>query len=189
MPSPARSIPLSIAALLTAMFAVRFMGDPWWQHMLGPLFFCVGLFAWIGLGAAAGNCKKTLLRPWIMLLGAWLLWAALRWKFPPIPPPPQEEFLEKLPVLHLDRHTKIFAWLPLLAYLQALSDFSRLFARESFMKDRPWHALVALWGLCAALPGLARPLPPLDFWFLIPIFLVVVVAFSLPALAYSSDKK
>jgi len=189
MPRPTRFIPLSLVALFAAMIAVRFLREPWWQRMLGPLFFTVGLFAWIGIGQAASYCRRDQLRPWIHLAGAWALFALLRWQFPPIPPPPQEPFLEKLPVLHLDWHTLLFAWLPLAAFLQALSDFSRRFATELFVQNRPLRGLLALVGLCAALPGAARPLPPLDFWFLLPIFLVAVVAFALPALAYSSDRK
>ncbi|MBU1243618.1 hypothetical protein KKD52_17040 [Myxococcota bacterium] len=188
MPRPSVSIPLSLLALIISMMLVRFMPSPWWQRMLGPLFFCAGLFAWIGLGSAASRCRRDALRPWILLLGAWLLFAVLRWRFPPILPPPQEPFLEKLPVQHLDWHSLLFAWLPLSAFLQALSDFSRRFTREIFVRDRPRYGLIALLGLCAALPGAARPLPPLDFWFLLPIFLVIVIAFSLPALAHSSDR-
>jgi hypothetical protein len=188
MPRPARAIPLSLLALFVTMLAVRFLPEPWWQRMLGPMFLCAGLLFWIGLTHGAARCRLQWLRPWIVLAGAWALFAVLRWRFPPILPPPQDPFIEKLPVLHLDWHTRLFAWLPLAAHLQALSDFSRGFAREAFARDRPGPALAALAGVCAALPGVIRPLPPLDFWLLVPICLLIVVAFALPALAHSGDK-
>ncbi len=189
MPRPARSLPLAALALFAAMLAVRFLPPPWWQRMLGPLFFTIGLFAWIGFGHATSRCRREWAKPWLLLAGAWALFAVLRWRFAPIPPPPQDPFVEKLPVIHLDWHTLVFAWLPLAAFLQALSDFSRAFARDVLVRDRPLPGLAALAGACLALPGAVRPLPPLDFYLMLPVCLVAVIAFALPALAHSGDNR
>ncbi len=187
-PSTGRLVALGVPAAFVLMVAVAKLPAPWWQRLLGPLFAAAGFFPWVALRHGLRRAPASL-RPWIFLAAGGLVFLVLRVLFPPLPPPPPDPFIERLPVMHLDWHTRLFSWAPWPFFLHAFGLFSRSFVSSLFSVPlRVVAALPAIAGMCASLPGVLLPGRNWDFAVQFPAALLLAAVFAFPALAKNVRK-